>query len=398
MKVGEYTMNDVAVVGVKELQDERAKLFTDLAEGKIPKRVPINSGVTIEFAIQYANMNLVECQYNMELLEKAVDITSNFCMSDMIPVTSSRFPAHYQILQSKSFRMGSNGILQHPDVSGMKVEDYDYFIEKPLDCIIERVVPRLHPGLDTDDAIKRSSTFAKALRAYYDAFAQFGAINQKMKAKYGFYSYPFGSVAKAIAPFDFIADQLRGFTNIVLDIRRNPEKVAEACEAITPILIKKQTPKNPSKYGLVNFPLHMGSYLRTKDFQKLYWPTFKKTVDTLDAAGTRVGLFVEHDWTRYLDYLNEFPKGTIMRFEYGDPKLIKEKVGKKHIISGLYPITLIKNGTKDQCVDKAKELIDILAPGGNYFFDFDKSPITLDSINLDNYIAVLDYVKNNTDY
>ena len=246
--------------------------------------------------------------------------------------------------------------------------------------------------------IKRSSVFAKALKAYYDAFGDMGKINAKMNSKYGFYSYPAGSVAKAIAPFDFIADQLRGFSNIALDIRRCPDKVAAACEAVAPVLIKKETPKNPSKYGLVNFPLHMGSYLRTKDFEKLYWPSFKYTVDELDKAGQRVGLFVEHDWMRYLDYLNEFPAGTIMRFEYGDPKLVKNKVGKKHIISGLYPLSLIKNGTKQQCIDKAKELLDILAPGGNYFFDFDKSPITLDSINLENYTAVLQYVLDNGKY
>jgi len=101
---------------------------------------------------------------------------------------------------------------------------------------------------------------------------------------------------------------------------------------------------------------------------------------------------------RYIDYLAELPEGTIMLFEYGDPKLVKEKLGKKHIISGFYPVSLLKTGTKQQCIDKAKELIDVLAPGGGYYFGFDKVIITLDSANVENTKAVLDYVAENANY
>ena len=51
-----------------------------------------------------------------------------------------------------------------------------------------------------------------------------------------------------------------------------------------------------------------------------------------------------------------------------------------------------------QCVDKAKELIDIMAPGGKYYFEFDKGPLSLDTINVENYRAVLEYVAENTTY
>src|SRR5690606_11325674 len=97
----------------------------------------------------------------------------------------------------------------------------------------------------------------------------------------------------------------------------------------------------------------------------------------------------EHDWMRYLDYLQELPAGTRFIFEFGDPQLVKDKLGKKFIILGFYPLILLKTGSKEQCIDKAKELLDILAPGGNYIFAFDKGAVSLDSINLDNYVAVM---------
>ena len=103
---------------------------------------------------------------------------------------------------------------------------------------------------------------------------------------------------------------------------------------------------------------------------------------------------------RYLDYLNELPENTIMRFEFGDAKLVKEKVGKKHIVSGLYPITLLQTGTVEQCVDKAKELLDILAPGGKYCFTYDKSVIATDKTGriAENLKAVTEYVYENGKY
>jgi hypothetical protein len=107
---------------------------------------------------------------------------------------------------------------------------------------------------------------------------------------------------------------------------------------------------------------------------------------------------VENDWTRYLDYLAELPAGTVMLVEYGDPKKFKETLGKKHVLSGFYPLTLLKTGTKQQCIDKAKEIIDIMAPGGNYYFAFDKVIITQDSVNTENVKAVLDYVRDNAAY
>lgn len=109
-------------------------------------------------------------------------------------------------------------------------------------------------------------------------------------------------------------------------------------------------------------------------------------------------IFLEGDWTRFVDYLYELPQGTRLWMEYGDPKVFKEKLGKKMVLGGFYPITLLGTGTKEQCIDKAKELLDILAPGGNYFFIFDKSALNPNDINPENYVAVLEYVIENGKY
>ncbi|AOY74771.1 uroporphyrinogen decarboxylase family protein [Clostridium formicaceticum] len=383
---------------VKALQQERIQLFTDLYDGKIPKRVPINASFSIEFAIQYAQKDLGELQWNTPLLEEAFDKVGQDFFTDYNPCgLSLRNPLHYQLLGARNFVMSSSGFMQHPEVHGLEAEEYDEFIASPYDCIMEKVLPRIYKELDTNPS-QRSIVFAKAFKAYYDEILSGVATAQRVNDKFGY--SPIGGIdVLTEAPFDFVADQLRGFKGITGDLRRCSDKVLAAVEAVTPLMIKAGvSPKGPSKYGNTFIPLHMAPYIRPKDFEKFYWPSFKKLVDELTAMGYPCMLFVEHDWMRYIDYLYELPENTRMWFEYGDPQLVKDKLGKKHIISGFYPITLLKTGTKQQCIDKAKELVDILAPGGKYNFGFDKGIITADSVNAENLQAVLQYVGENANY
>ncbi|MHB8074683.1 uroporphyrinogen decarboxylase/cobalamine-independent methonine synthase family protein [Desulfosporosinus fructosivorans] len=378
------------------MTNERNQMFRDLFSGKTPKRVPISNPATQDFAIQYAGLDLAECQWDLTKLEPVYDKFCQDFFTDTYPGGSIRIPSHYQILGSTPIVMSSSGFMQHPEVVGLLAEEYDDFIASPYDCIVEKVLPRLFTEFNGAPG-KVAMALAKAMRAQSDDLAYLGTIRAKMNAKYG-YAGIVGALTEA--PFDFMADFLRSFKGISGDVRRYPDKIMAACEAVLPLMIKKGTLPSPGMLGYTFIPLHMAPYLRDKDFATLYWPTFKKLVETLAGMGQNVQLFVENDWMRYLDYLYELPENTIMRFEYGDAKLVKEKLGKKHIISGFYPITLLQTGTKQQCIDKAKELLDILAPGGKYWFQADKSVINFESKGpvAENMRAVLEYVYENGTY
>ncbi|MDO9534624.1 MAG: uroporphyrinogen decarboxylase family protein [Bacillota bacterium] len=384
----------------KALQQERNSIYEDLFNNKIPKRVPINIGLPFEPIAQYGGLDLASAQWNPALVEEAADKICQVLFSDSCPFGGSiRYPSYYQSLESQSFVMGSNGFIQHPEVVGMLPEDYDYLIEKPYDCLLERVLPKQYKALKLDDPFIMAINFAKSIMAYQNDTMQAGMIIAKLKEKYGYYS---GADRRSggftEAPFDFLADQLRGFREISMDVRRMPEKVAEACEALYPIVLKKGMPSAVDNNAAVFLPLHMPTFMREKDFAKLWWPSFKRMIDEYASMGIHCQLFCEDNWTRYLDYLYELPTDTRLMFEYGDPKLIKEKLGKKHIITGLYPVTMLKTHTKEQCLDKAREMLDVLAPGGKYFFSTDKNPLTIKDIKLENYCAVTEYIRDNGVY
>lgn len=390
-------MSSVEVLkDVKKLQEERISIFRDVYDNKIPKRVPVNVAIPFEAVAEFGGVNIVKAQWDSSLAEGALDKLCQTLYSDACPGGSSlRYPSFYQPLESQSFVMSSTGFFQHPEVIGMLPEEYDYLIESPIDCLLEKVIPRQYKALDLEDPVKMMLSFAQSYVAYGNEMQNNGMMMAKAVEKYGY--YPGGPITAGgftEAPFDYLADQLRSFRGVSMDVRRMPEKVAAACEALYPLALKKGMPQTISNYSSVFIPLHMPTFMREKDFAKLWWPTFKQMVDEYASMGIHCNIFCEDNWDRYLDYLYELPTDTIMMFEYGDPKLIKEKLGKKHIITGLYPVSMLKTHTKEECVDKAKELIDILAPGGKYIFSLDKQPMSINDVNLENFNAVTEYVRD----
>jgi hypothetical protein len=377
---------------------EKTKLFDDLFSEKIPKRVPIEFFLSGEVYIENAGLPIGKTLWTLDGLEQSMEqMLDRLASSDALPKDSGRMPLFSQITGSIANVMSETGFMQHPEISTMRDDEYDEFIAGPYDFIIEKVLPRLFPKM-TDNPSRAMLVLHMALKAKEDAMKQYGAIYGRLAEKYGFYSMSGAYASRSLAPLDLIADHPRGFTEMSKDLKRRGDKVLAASEAVVPMLVAYAKPLKSSHLGSAFMPGHMPTFMRTKEFEKYYYPSFSKLIHATAENGQAFKIFCEDDWTRYYDYLLDLPQGTRLIFEYGDPQLAKDKLGKKHVLTGFYPITLLKTGTKEQCVDKAKELIDILAPGGNYYFGFDKTILTLSSINLENLYAVIDYVHDNGVY
>ncbi|MEG0378265.1 MAG: uroporphyrinogen decarboxylase, partial [Eubacterium sp.] len=66
----------------------------------------------------------------------------------------------------------------------------------------------------------------------------------------------------------------------------------------------------------------------------------------------------------------------------------------QHVITGFFPIALLQFGTEQAVKDKAKELIDILAPGGGFIFGFDKGLFTMNGNTVKNLHTLTDFVRD----
>lgn len=372
---------------MSNLQQERTEIFNDVYSGKIPKRVPITVDIDMSYAIQYAGLSLRTAQYDWDLIELAYD---NICKAlydcDMIPVSMYRFPALYQMLESKVFMMSDTGFIQHPEVSAMSVDEYGEFIKDPYKFLLEVALPRLNGALNKGSA-EDAKNLAMAYYMFNDLFFKNSVIEEKMVEKYNYAIRP--TLTGNVTPVDFIAASLRGFSKIASDFRRCPKLIAEAAEALLPMqkMMGTLIPGHSEIY------LHMPPFISEKAFTQCYWTTFKEMVDYLVENGQTVRLWCERDWMRYLDYLALLPDNVCLYFELGDAKLAKEKLGTKKVISGLYPSEMFRTATPDECADKAKEIMDTLAPGGGYIFCFDRGVLSLQDANMGCVQKVLKTVK-----
>lgn len=391
---------EVIFLSYSKIKEERHQIFSDFYNYKLPKRLPISLFLPIDMVAKQSDIDFLNAQYDYSMLcdTEAIESLCDSFYCDTMPVMGAlgmRVPAYYQMLGAKTFKMGANGFMQHPEVSGMNEEDYDYFIEDPYACIIERIIPKLYTNLDPEKGAAITTTQKAATDELSKQIGAMMPLISEISGKKGYYSGPpRGSSGSALAPCDFMADMCRSFSGLSVDIRRNPNKVKEACEAIYPLMFLYGLPSNPHLEGNVSTPLHMPMYMREKDFVDIWLPTYKRLCEEYASLGIRVSAFCEQDWMRYLDILQELPAGMLLRFEYGDPQKIKDKLGKKFIIGQMYPLELLKNGTKQQVVDKAKELLDIMMPGGGYLFGFDKFPLMASDVNLENLRALTEFIHD----
>ena len=385
-------------MNAEEMRAYRKKMYRDLYSGIIPDRFPINDCHTLDYMIQYAGKNPFEIVYNYEaetlyeIFEKSMDHHYGDTFG-----AAGRNPAGLMFKQTLVNVMGKTGMVQHPETSGFEADEYDECIKNPYDFSLEKVLPRLNPGFDKD-RISTSVNFTKYVLAQMDFLRAIGESTKKMADKYGFYSAPRGASMVQPIPFDFLADFNRGFTEVPKDIRRIPEKVKAACEALVPYLMWRSVNPVTDVEGCNQIMTHMATFLQKKHFEELYWPTFFEMVHMIAERGQATYIFCEDNWERYIDNLYDLPQGTRLHMEYGTPQKFKDKLGKKMILSGFYPVVLLKTGTKQQCIDKAKELVDTLAPGGNFEFRFDKSALRLGDINIENYRAMMEWVTDNAKY
>jgi len=213
----------------------------------------------------------------------------------------------------------------------------------------------------------------------------------KMVSDMGFPEYFQGA---AMPPFDVLSHSMRGMQGTMTDIFRRPDKLMEACEFILQQTLERPLPP-PSENGYTRIFMTntRGSddFLSMKQFQTFYWPTFKKLVMGLIEQGNFPCIFFEGNFTSRLEYLLEFPKGSMLaRFDTTDIFRAKD-VLKDHIcIEGNVPSSLLQVGTVQGVKDHCKKLIDYCGKGGGYILAPRSST---DAVKPENLKAMIEFTK-----
>jgi len=379
------------------MRQERTENIRNIYDNKMPKRVPIQVSLAPAVIAGYAGLDIRTAYWKPSLLKEPIMKLAEMIGSDSALYGGSNYtPVFSQTLRSINKVMSSTGYMQHPNTECMGADEYDDLIADPYAFIIEKCIPRLYKSLNPESNPRKNILALLQQNQLSAAVAKEDMeIRQELNERFG-YPPPARAGGMGRVPMDWIADQLRSFSGICIDVRRSRAKLIEALEAIYPMIYKIGVAKdlnNIDRNATTSFQLHMATYLREKDFAEVWLPTWKRQVEDYASLGMRVQAFLEENWDRLLDYVYELPAGSVFSFEKTDAKLLKEKLGKKFILSGGFPLQNLTQCTKAEVIDRTKAWLDIMAPGGQYIFGFDKGAITHQDINMENLIAVCDTVR-----
>jgi len=284
------------------------------------------------------------------------DVSAVFAMygtvHDLLGDVCTRYPGR---------EIGENCSPQFVGGTFMKPEEYELLSEDPVGFIADKLLPRICKNLETPR--KAMATWVRLGMEYGKISAFMQGVSEDMKEL----GYPSMPITMGMAPLDLIGDGFRDVTNVLLDIRRYPEKVKKACEALVEPILKVGLALKPLGVKLAFIPLHLNEYLSPKLYREFYWPYLKEIILGFLKEGIKSMVFFEGRHDAHLETILELPRGWgIAYFEKTDIRKAKEVLKDHTCIMGGVPISLIVSGTPEKIDTYVKELLEDVKPGGGY--------------------------------
>ena len=403
-----------------QLRQEREKRVMDAIRMRIPDRVPVISAMGY-FPAKYAGIPCSAAYYDYDAWYAAYQKTLRDFQPDMVYQQGFMPGKALEILDPKTMRWPGYGVEpnqghQAIEIDNLKADEFDQYMDDPSDFMLRvsmsrtsdkleglSLLPRLSDlgggpfgiqmlamAFAEPKLVKAVSTLRKAGREMRKWRSKIDKFNQ-MVLDMGFPQFLQGA---AMPPYDVISHSLRGMSGTMLDMFRQPDKLIELCEFILKQTLERPTPP-PNEYG--NTRIFMtntrGSddFLSKKQFDTFYWPTFKKLVLALIERGMTPCIFFEGKFTSRLEYLLEFPKGSILaRFDTTDIFRAKEVLRDHTCIEGNVPSSLLQMGSVQDVKDHCKKLIDVVGKGGGYIISPRSST---DEVKPENLRAMIEFTK-----
>lgn len=368
---------------MKKLEKERIDLYKTTVKREIePSRILHQACV---FNWRYIdagyNLNDVLCDY-----DKMYDANIRFMQQyphDIYPELGWRNPLKVtRALGNNTWIINEAGDeLSIQDNCFMNYDEYDELIKDPMKFLWEKFVPRKNEklrGTDSGTAVEVS------IKEYNELGKYLGRITKAAKDEFGVASMASPSQSRFSsydAGHELIFNVLRGLKETSKDARKDPEKFKTAIQRIEEVFVKPyydelykmESGSDMNSYCDQQYVMLSHSILSPNQFGTFYWPFLKQMGDYAAAKDKIIYIFLESDSERFWDYFQELPKGHfIFAIELDDAAKMKKKLTNVAIAGG-FPVFYLSKKSPEDCINKAKELMDTLAPGGGYIMQVDKT-------------------------
>jgi hypothetical protein len=366
---------------------ERILRIKDAIELRKPDRVPVIIMPSF-FPFYNAGMTAQEAMYDYEKLGAAFKkFIHDFEPDGHIGATAPGPGKMYEILDYKLYSWPGHGVApehvyQCNEGEYMKADEYDALIQDPTRYWLNVYMPRtfgalqplqmlpFFPGiLEMYGLAYNFIPFAippvqAALKALMDAGAealQWAMVTGAIEGELAAQGYPqiLGGFTKA--PFDVIGDTLRGTKGIMLDLRRRPEKLLQAMEALVPMMINMGVgAAQQTGHPLIFIPLHKGAdgFLSDEQYKKFYWPTLRAVMVGLIENGCIPLPAAEGGYGSRLEVIRDLPKGsTLWMIDQTDMVKAKKALDGIACVMGNVPMDMLSMGSPEQVTRYAEDLI-----------------------------------------
>lgn len=295
---------------------------------------------------------------------------------------------------------GSNTNVAYEDV--LTVEDYPALMEDETKAVWERVVFSMYPQTKT----WTPEQWAEAIKEevlYREAVQKANAISDKYQVLYS----KGGPLFYCDCYVGMLFNQYRGMKGTAMDLRRHKDKVFELCEYMDNMGYEQKKAKMANieagpGVGTENwYDVFISSLAHTmlnnKQIERLIIAPWKKQLDLAAEKQKMVFGIVEGEWAfrgGIGEFLNEYPKGTLMvEVESDDPFEVRKQFPNIGIFGGI-STDIMGQGTPEQAVAAAKKAIDELGRDGGLLLAPNKMTSYAYDMTPENLKAVADFVTS----
>jgi uroporphyrinogen-III decarboxylase len=296
----------------------------------------------------------------------------------------------------------------------MREDEYDLMMKDPFDFGLRYFTPRTWgafepladlPSMSSYQGLPQrlmgmclDPRFQKLFKAIWKASqenAKWQAVNfecAQIAMEAGF--PPLGG-GMGLAPFDTVADMLRGTSGSVVDMYRQPEKLLEALDVIADNSIESAVGMaSMSRSPIIFVPMHKGAdaFMSVKQFEKYYWPTFRKFLLGCVNEGCVPMMVIDGSYNEArLKIISELPRSSVVwTMEQTDMAKAKEILGNSACIAGNVLASQLYTLTPKEIKEYCRKLIEICAPGGGYILSLGSGIDKCDPANLHAIIEARD--------
>ncbi|MBI5832648.1 MAG: hypothetical protein HZB16_10125 [Armatimonadetes bacterium] len=381
----------------EQLYQSRLNRYVTALRNEKPDRVPIRPFVA-EFTAKYAGMTCQDVVHDYHrAFEAAVKCAADFDWDAVVPNMVYVWTGLAQTLGLRYYGIpgihvpadiGFNYIEPPEDQAFMGEDEYDALIADPTGYLYETWLPRVSTEVGRGGYRARAA-LVKASWAMQEYFTAFGPQVARLRDECGM---PCSIAGIFKAPFDIIADKLRGYLGLTMDMYTQPDKVLAACEALMPHLCHMGLASgDPTGTLPIGFWMHRGCvpFVTPSQYASHYWPTLRPIIEEFWKNGRQTLFYGEGKWGAHFDSFRELPdRSIVFHVDRDDIFETHRRLHDKFALSGGVPNVLLSYGKPEAVADLVRRIITEVAADGGYMLD--SSAIMQNDTSIENMRVLTD--------